>query len=83
MCSGYVINTLEAALWVFYNSENFGEGVNLGDDADTVGAVYGQLLWAYYGVDRIEKNLRENRYNGKMIEEIAVELFKLSMDTSI
>ncbi|MEW6010338.1 MAG: ADP-ribosylglycohydrolase family protein [Euryarchaeota archaeon] len=50
---GYVVLSLEAALWAFYNSDNFKSGallaVNLGDDADTVGAIYGQLAGAYYG----------------------------------
>jgi ADP-ribosyl-[dinitrogen reductase] hydrolase len=55
--SGYVVKSLEAALWAFYNGTSFGEGallaVNLGDDADTTGAVYGQLAGAYYGLEQI------------------------------
>lgn len=51
--TGYVVRSLEAALWAFHNSDSFKEGclmaVNLGDDADTTGAVYGQLAGAYYG----------------------------------
>lgn len=51
--SGYVVESLEAALWAFYHGKDFREGallaVNLGDDADTTGAVYGQLAGAYYG----------------------------------
>jgi ADP-ribosyl-[dinitrogen reductase] hydrolase len=51
--TGYVKASLEAALWAFCHSENFRDGcllaVNLGDDADTTGAVYGQLAGAYYG----------------------------------
>lgn len=45
--SGYVIDTLEAALWAFHNNNGFEPGllaaVNLADDVDTVGAVVGQL----------------------------------------
>ena len=45
--SGYVVKSLEAALWAFYHSDSFKEGcllaVNLGDNADTTGAIYGQL----------------------------------------
>jgi ADP-ribosylglycohydrolase len=41
--SGYVVHTLEAALWAFARSSSFREGalmaVNLGEDADTTGAV--------------------------------------------
>src|SRR5262245_49793651 len=51
--TGYVVASLEAALWAFYRSFNFREGclqaVNLGDDADTTGAVYGQIAGAFYG----------------------------------
>jgi ADP-ribosyl-[dinitrogen reductase] hydrolase len=52
--SGYVVRSLEAALWAFHKSSSFEEGallaVNLGDDADTTGAVYGQIAGAYYGM---------------------------------
>jgi ADP-ribosylglycohydrolase len=44
---GFVVRALEAALWAFHHSDSFTEGalraVNLGDDADTIGAIYGQL----------------------------------------
>ena len=53
--SGYVVQSLEAALWAFDRSQDFREGallaVNLGDDADTTGAIYGQIAGAYYGVE--------------------------------
>lgn len=55
--SGYVIDSLEAALWAFYNTENFKDAIllaaNLGDDADTVAAITGQIAGAYYGIDGI------------------------------
>lgn len=55
--SGYVAESLEAALWAFARSDNFREGcllaVNLGDDADTTAAVYGQLAGAFYGASGI------------------------------
>jgi ADP-ribosylglycohydrolase len=51
---GYIINALEAALWAFWSDENSFEtgvlaAINLGDDADTTAAIYGQLAGAYYG----------------------------------
>lgn len=50
--SGYVVHTLEAALWAFFTTDSFEAGaikvVNLGDDADTVGAVYGGLAGVWY-----------------------------------
>ena len=75
---GYVIKTLESALWAFYNTSTFDEGlilvVNLGDDADTVGAVYGQLAGAYYGIDSIAKEYKENLMRRELIEELALNL---------
>jgi len=60
MGSGYVVKSLEAALWAFSRSSNFREGcllaVNLGNDADTTGAIYGQLAGAYYGVEGFPPN---------------------------
>jgi ADP-ribosyl-[dinitrogen reductase] hydrolase len=51
--SGYVVRSLEAALWAFHDAVNFREAVlravNLGDDADTTGAVCGQFAGAYFG----------------------------------
>lgn len=51
--TGYVIDTIEAAIWAFANTSSFKDGAllaaNLGDDADTVCAVYGQLAGAFYG----------------------------------
>ncbi len=51
--SGYVIYSLEAVLWAFWQTSDFEQGalaaVNLGEDADTTGAIFGQLAGAYYG----------------------------------
>jgi ADP-ribosylglycohydrolase len=51
--SGYVVKSLEAALWSFHSAGDFRQAVlqavNLGDDADTTGAVCGQLAGAYWG----------------------------------
>ena len=52
--------------------------VNLGDDADTVGAIYGQLAGAYYGVDDIPKQWRETAYFVTLIELFASELSQFS-----
>ena len=55
--TGYVVEALEAAMWAFDRSSSFQEGallaVNLGDDADTTGAIYGQIAGAYYGAEGI------------------------------
>lgn len=55
--SGYVVDTLEAAIWCFLTTDSYKEcvlkAVNLGDDTDTVGAVAGGLAGYYYGIDNI------------------------------
>lgn len=55
--TGYVVASLEAALWCFYKTGTYSDAVllaaNLGDDADTTAAIVGQLAGAYYGVDSI------------------------------
>ena len=60
---GYVVHSLEAALWALQNSDSFEAGallaVNLGDDADTTGAVYGQLAGALYGESGIPQRWRD------------------------
>jgi ADP-ribosyl-[dinitrogen reductase] hydrolase len=57
--SGYVVKSLEAALWAFHRADNFREAVlkavNLGNDADTTGAVCGQLAGACWGIEGIPK----------------------------
>lgn len=51
--TGYVVESLEAALWCFWTTDSFAEAIlkaaNLGDDADTTSAICGQIAGAYYG----------------------------------
>lgn len=55
--SGYVVHSLEAALWCIGRTTNFRSAVllaaNLGDDADTTAAITGQLAGALYGASGI------------------------------
>jgi ADP-ribosylglycohydrolase len=59
--SGYVVESLEAAMWSFHGAASFREAVlaavNLGEDADTTGAVVGQLAGAYWGKAGIDPDL--------------------------
>jgi len=76
---GYVIDTMEAALWAFYHTESFDRGVlqavNLGHDADTVGAVYGQLAGAFYGIEGIGEVYVDGLIKRGEIKEISDRLF--------
>ena len=76
--AGYVVRALEAALWAFNKSTDFRSGallaVNLGNDADTTGAIYGQLGGAYYGVASIPSEWRERLTMRSEIESLADRL---------
>ena len=78
---GYVVHTLEAALWCIHHTSSFEEAlilaVNLGDDADTVGAVTGQLAGAMYGMESIPKRWKEQLVKPEMIDHCATELITL------
>lgn len=60
--TGYVVKSIEAALWAFARTSDFRTGalaaVNLGHDADTTGAIFGQIAGAYYGVNAIPESWR-------------------------
>lgn len=76
--SGFVVRSLEAALWAFYKTDYFEHGclkaVNLGDDADTTGAVYGQIAGAYYGESGIPDKWRNMLAKFDLISEMADKL---------
>lgn len=82
--TGYVVKSLEAALWAFYKSNSFREGcllaVNLGDDADTTGAVYGQLAGAFYGEEGIPENWRLQLAHRELIASFADKIFASSQN---
>ena len=52
--------------------------MNLGNDADTVGAIYGQIAGAYYGAEAIPENWRANCSLTPLIETVATELSRLA-----
>lgn len=76
--TGYVVHSLEAALWAFDRGGSFREGallaVNLGDDADTTGAVYGQLAGAYHGESGIPREWRQRLAMKDLIATMAGRL---------
>ena len=76
--SGYVVHTLEAAIWCFLNTDNYKDcvlkAVNLGDDTDTVGAVAGGLAGLYYGYNEIPKEWLDVIPKKDWIEELAINL---------
>ena len=76
--SGYVVHSLEAALWAFFDANSFRDAVlaavNLGDDADTTGAVCGQLAGAYFGAEGIPAEWLEGLAQRELLEDAVQRL---------
>lgn len=76
--SGYVVDSLEAALWAFWHTDSFEEALilvaNLAGDSDTVAAICGQLAGAYYGVDAIPQRWLKPLFDQEKIRQLARDL---------
>jgi ADP-ribosyl-[dinitrogen reductase] hydrolase len=79
--TGYVVESLEAALWCFYQTNNFEAAIlqaaNLGDDADTTAAICGQIAGAYYGESAIPSKWLERLFMRGEITGLADKLSRL------
>ena len=73
--SGWVVDTLEVALWAFFKYDSWAEGalavVNLGEDSDTAGAIYGGLAGTFYGFECIPSAWVYGMQNQELIRQIA------------
>lgn len=78
--TGYVVESLEAALWCFFNTHSYEEAVleavNLGDDADTTAAICGQVAGAFYGDENIPIEWRVSVYRSLFIQNLADRLYE-------
>lgn len=81
--SGYVVESLEAAVWAFRTGKSFEECVllaaNLGDDADTTAAITGQMAGAWYGVRGIPESWRNKCYRAAEIVSLADQLYEVAI----
>jgi ADP-ribosyl-[dinitrogen reductase] hydrolase len=79
--SGYVVESLEAAMWCFMNTDSFEAAVlratNLGDDADTTAAVCGQVAGAFYGFSGIPTRWLESLSLRSEIMELADRMYAI------
>lgn len=79
--TGYVVHTMESALWAFFGTDTFEEGliqiVNLGEDADTGGAVFGTLAGAFYGYNAIPSRWLDALQKREMVENVWTKFMKL------
>jgi ADP-ribosyl-[dinitrogen reductase] hydrolase len=78
--SGYVVKSLEAALWCFVQTDTFEAAIlkaaNLGDDADTTAAICGQLAGAFYSECAIPKKWPERLAMRQEITQLADRLYE-------
>lgn len=88
--TGYVIDTLEATLWVLLNTKTYNQSIigaiNLGNDTDTIGACVGGLAGIYYGFQNIDKKWQSellkyndivelcNRFNSVLNQDEKIEI---------
>lgn len=77
--TGYVIDSLNAALWCFYQTDNFKDAVlkatNLAGDSDTIAAICGMLAGAYYGINQIPEEWIMKTYQFKDILKLTTHLY--------
>ncbi|MCE9614774.1 MAG: ADP-ribosylglycohydrolase family protein [Lentisphaerae bacterium] len=80
--TGYVVDSLEAALWCFHQTDNYRDAilkaVNLGDDADTTAAVCGQIAGAFYGTEGIPAEWQGRLCMREKITEFADRLYPVT-----
>ena len=78
--SGYVVESLEAALWCFARHDNFRDAVleaaNLGDDADTTAAITGQIAGAMWGEQGIPGEWLGRLSMADDIRQLALQLWQ-------
>ncbi|WP_122559830.1 ADP-ribosylarginine hydrolase Tri1 [Pseudomonas viridiflava] len=78
--SGYVIDTLEAALWAVWHTDNSKDAIllaaNLADDSDSVAATAGQIAGALYGLSGIPREWVEKVAWSNHIQDLAQQLFE-------
>ena len=71
--SGYVVDTLEAALWCLFNTDDYRgcvlKAVNLGNDTDTVAAVAGGLAGIHYGMSGIPEEWLRGLQGKKLLDD--------------
>ena len=77
---GWAVSTLEAAIWAFQHTANFRDAlvaaVNLGGDADTIGAVCGQVAGSYYGYSAIPRRWVEKVKDWEKVDALIDDFLK-------
>ena len=77
---GYVVDSLEAALWCLLHTDSYETAVltavNLGHDTDTIGCITGGVAGIVYGINNIPMTWKKTLRRSDMVYEIAVDFAK-------
>lgn len=75
--TGYIVDTLECALWIFMNAMNYKESIiastNIGGDTDTIGAIVGSMSGIYYGFESIPSKWLDKLQRKQYLMELTSE----------
>lgn len=84
---GYVVHTLEAAIWSFGNTTTFKEAiltaVNLGDDTDTVASITGSLAGMYYKMNQIPNEWLDKIVKKEFIDDLIIKYYEFCADKAV
>ena len=78
--TGYIVDTLECALWIFMNAMDYKESIiastNIGGDTDTIGAIVGSMSGIYYGFESIPSKWLDKLQRKQYLMELTSEFEK-------
>ena len=82
--TGYVVDTLESALWLLLTTNDFNEAIigstNIGNDTDSIGAILGAMAGIVYGIDTVNSDwriqLQRSDYLFELSKKFANKLFE-------
>lgn len=82
--TGYVVDTLECALWILLNAKSYKETIlattNIGNDTDTIGAIAGSMAGIIYGYDNIPKEWIDKLKRKNYLMELATNFENIVLD---
>ena len=85
--TGYVVDSLEAALWAFLRTDSYEaavmEAVNLGGDTDTIAAIAGGLGGIYYGFAALPDRLVQNVRKKEMISDLTLQMYRSNAEAKL
>ena len=79
--SGYIVHTLEAVIWVIFNTYTFNStiigAINLGNDTDTIGACAGGLAGIIYTLKDVNPRWEKDLIKYDYIKEMCLKFYEV------